>query len=167
MCDYTVVLGILKTFAFLCVTGYRCGGSGHALWEPGCVSNISLEDDDWHACQESDCQPRNWKEVPAHGSCSEYPSEALYLLAWHFQSRSKWAMVLGCDTSSCILDIDVMSNLLSGEGRVWSIILYKVGNYQVLSMLAKPCRSSSTAQIVSWCACWMFWSVCDREVRGS
>lgn len=138
-----------------------------ALWEPGCVSNISLEDSDWHACQESDCQPRSWKEVPARRSCSRYPSEALYLLAWCFQSESKWATVLGCDTSSCILDIDVMSNLFSREGRVWAIILCKVGNHQVLSMLAKPCRSSSTVQILNWCVCWVFWSVCNREVRGS
>lgn len=119
----------LLFFVCLAVAG---GVSSHAFWEPGCVSNISVGDDGWHTCQEGDCQPQELKG----GACSQ---ELLWVSFFGIISAGLtfpvllWAMVLGWDTWSCIMDVDTMSSLFSREGRVWSVVLCKVGNYHVLS----------------------------------
>lgn len=134
------------------------GVSSHAFWEPGCVNNISLGDDDWHACQKSDCQPQELKGgalsilLWCHVCWPDIPSPALscglglrYLV-----------MYLGCRRNFLFV--------LKGRQSLWFSVKLVI---TMCPVLAKLCYSSCTVQIHNWCTCWVFWSVCNRGVWGS
>lgn len=108
---------------------------------------------------------RKWLSATgAERRCSEYPSLASYLLAWHSQSHSEqwsWAEVLGCVSwiqTSC---------LICSQGRTEFDLWFSVKLLITMSsVLAKPCCRSGTVQTLLMCML-SVWSVCSREVWGS